>query len=639
MGAEKVAIIKDKSMRLKATRHLLGDLKALEWMLERGVFESGVQRIGAEQELSITGGDWKPAPVLMEILAQVNDEHFTTEFAKFNLEINLDPLVFTGDCFTRMEQDLSSLIAKGEKIARTLNAHLILAGIVPTLRRSDINLKNITPLPRYHHLINALRELRGESFEFRIEGANQWISKAEDSFIESCNTSFQVHFQVHPTEFVQAYNWALAISAPVLAAATNSPLLLGKRLWRETRIALFEQSTDTRNSSHVYRDQPPRVSFGSGWVKNSVLDIYREEATIHKILFASTREEDAGKVLLKGGVPNLYELCIHNGTIYNWNRACYGITDGKPHLRIENRMLPAGPTIIDEVANAAFWTGLMNGLPEEYKNIREIMDFQTARRNFQYAAKLGLGANFYWPHTNKQIPAGELILKELLPIAREGLKKSGIAADDITRLAGIIEERVSSGKTGSQWMLDALSQLQQNGSKDEALVALTAGMSKRQQEGKPVHLWNLPEMAEAGTWKNRFSTIEQIMVTELYTVTEDDPVDLVANIMFWRNIRHVPVENPKGEITGLVTCKLLMFYYSNNYQPGKKACVKDIMTTHLITVSPQTKTTDAIELMMKNDVACLPVIYQNKLAGLVTERDFVKISAELLTETDEALKV
>ncbi len=638
MGAEKVAIIKDKNLRMKATRHLLRDIKALESMLDQGIFEKDVQRIGAEQELSIIGSDWKPAPLVMEILSEVNDERFTTEFAKFNMEINLDPLIFTGDCFTQLEQDLWKYITKGEKIARSLNAHLMMAGIVPTLRNSDIDLKNITPLPRYHHLIDALQELRGESFEFRIEGADQWISRAFNSFFESSNTSFQVHFQVHPDEFVPAYNWALAISAPVLAAATNSPLLLGKRLWRETRIALFEQATDTRNSSQLYRDRSPRVSFGPGWVKDSVLDIYRDEVSTQKIMLASSREEDALTVLQNGGIPHLYGLCVHNGTIYNWNRACYGVTGGKPHLRIENRMLPSGPTIIDEVANAAFWTGLMNGLPNEYLNIAESMDFQTARRNFHYAAKLGLGANFYWPPAKKQITASHLILNELIPIARDGLQKANINEGDINRLLGIIGDRVQTGNTGSQWMLNAYYKLQTTGSRDEALVALTAGMSKRQQEGKPVHKWDKPEMAEAGAWGNRFSTIEQIMVTELYTVAEDDPVDLVSNIMYWQNIRHLPVENAKGEITGLVTCKLLINYYSNKFKLGKKACVKDIMTTQLITVTPQTKTTKAIELMIKNDVGCLPVVHQNKLAGLVTERDFVNISADLLAEMDETEK-
>ncbi len=637
MGAEKVAIIKDQALRLKATDHLLRDLKALEVMLEKGMFETNIKRIGAEQEISLIGDNWKPTPVLMKILEKINDDRFTTEFAQFNMEINLDPIEFTGDCFSQLERSLWRLLVKGEKTARLFNAHLLLVGIVPTLHRSDIDLKNITPVPRYRNLIEALHELRGDSFEFRIDGKDSWISRAEDSFFESSNTSFQVHYQLDPDDFVSAYNWALAITAPLMASATNSPLLMGKRLWRETRIALFQQSTDVRSTSDQYRVRAPRVGFGTSWVKNSVLDLYRDDATRHKLLMASTREEDALRVLEEGGVPKLYGLSVHNGTVYNWNRACYGITEGRPHLRIENRVLPSGPTIIDEVANAAFWLGMMNGMPPEYANISQKMDFDVAHRNFRMASRLGLGANFYWVKHDKQIPSSELILKEMLPIAREGLKKANVDKLDIDELLGIIEERVTTGRTGSQWILDAYDKLGKQGSRDEALVALTAGMSKRQQEGAPVHTWDLPEKGEAGSWKNRYWTIEQIMKTDLFTVMEDDPVQLVANMMYWRNIRHVPVENNRGELTGLVTCKLVMLYYSNTHKDGMKTPVRDIMETNLITVAPQTKTLEALEILKNNDIGCLPVLYGPKLAGLVTERDFVGIVGELLKEVEPAL--
>ncbi len=633
MGAEKIAIIKDKELRMKATEHLLRDLKALEIMLSKGMLESGVQRIGAEQEISLVGDDWRPAPVLMELLEKIKDERFTTEFARFNMEINLAPMLFTGDCFSQLERSLWRMLVKGEKTARLFDAHLLLVGIVPTLSLRDIDLKNITPLPRYHFLIEALNELRGESFEFRISGKDTWIARAEDSFFESSNTSFQVHYQVNPADFVQAYNWSLAITAPLLACATNSPLLLGKRLWRETRIALFQQSTDVRSTADPYRTRAPRVGFGLDWLKNSVLDLYRNDATRHKMFFASTREEDALEVLESGGIPKLYGLCVHNGTVYNWNRPCYGITDGKPHLRIENRVLPAGPTILDEVANAAFWLGMMNGLPDQYTDIHKRLDFDAARNNFRMAARSGLGSTFRWADSEAEIPASELILKEMLPIAREGLKKAAVDPDDADRLLDIIEERVKTGKTGSQWMLDAYEKLGKQGTKDEALIAITAGMSKRQQEGAPVHTWDLPEKDEAGSWKNRYWTIEQIMKTDLFTVTEDDPVQLVANMMYWRNIRHVPVENSRGEVTGMLTCKIVMLYYSNTHKDGMKTPVRDIMDTDLTTVSPQTKTLDALDLLKNNSSnGCLLVLHGNKLAGLVTERDFIAIVADLLRE-------
>lgn len=637
MGIEKVTVIKDPAFRLKATGHLLRDLKALEIMLEKGMFETGVQRIGAEQELSMVGPDWRPSPVIMEILEKVNDERFTTEFARFNLEINFDPLVFSGDCFTQMERQLWSLIRKGEEIANLYDARLIMAGIVPTVRRSDIKSENVTPLERYKSLLDGLYKMRGENFEFRIEGKDQWISRAEDSFLESSNTSFQVHYQLAPQDFAKCYNWALAITGPQLATATNSPLLMGKRLWRETRIALFQQATDVRSPGNYYREVAPRVSFGTGWAGDSVLDVYRDNAVRHKILLATTSDEDALQVLQAGGVPKLYALSVHNGTIYNWNRACYGVTEGKPHIRIENRVLPSGPTVIDEVANAAFWLGLMKGLPEEYADICKKMDFDVARRNFIYAARLGLGANFYWPGSKKQISAEELTLKELLPIAKEGLKKAQVAANDVDRLLGIIEERVSSGKTGSQWMISSFEELSKNASKDTALIALTAGMSRRQQSGQPVHTWDMPTLCEGGSWKNRFQTIEQIMKTEICTVMEDDPVQLVANIMFWRNVRSVPVENSRGELAGLVSCKEVMVYYSNDYREGLVTPVRDIMVKDLVMVSPQTRTLDALKLMRAHNVGSLPVMQGSKLAGLVTESDFVKLAGELLEEAGQHL--
>lgn len=631
MGAEKVAIIKDKDQRLQATAHLLRDLKALELMIENGVFETDVQRIGVEQEVSLVGHDWRPAPVLMDILEKVNDERFTTELAQFNMEVNLDPLLFSGDCFSQLERNLWRLLVKGEKVANQFNAHLILAGILPTLHQSDLDIKNITPSPRYRSLLEMLHELRGDSFEYRIEGKDQWIARADDSFYESSNTSFQVHYQLAPEDFPTAYNWALAITAPVMACATNSPLFLGKRLWRETRIALFQQSTDVRSTGANYREKSPRVDFGTGWVKNSILEVYRENATRHKPIFVSTRMEDALRVLEEGGVPKLYQLSVHNGTVYNWNRACYGITDGKPHFRIENRVLPAGPTIIDEVANAAFWLGLMKGMPPEYADIDQRMEFDVAKRNFLYAAQLGLGSNFYWNGSDKQIRSDELILKELLPIAREGLTMAAVDNADIDRLLGIIEERVKTGRTGSQWMLDAYQKLGKESTKDDALVALTAGMSRRQQEGAPIHTWDLPENTEAGSWKNRYWTIEQFMKTDLFTINEDDSIQFAANIMYWKNIRHLPVENNLGELTGLVTCKLVMLYYSNQ-QDGTNTTVREIMERNLIAVTPQTRTVDAMELMKKNHLGCLPVLHGNKLAGLVTERDFMKIAAALLNE-------
>ncbi len=633
MGSEKVSIIQDGITRQQAMQHILQDLAAFEKMLEEGLFETDVQRIGAEQELHFAGKSWQASPVAMQILEELKDDpRFTTELAKFNLEINLDPILFTGECLRRLEHDIYTQLKRVEMTARRFDAHAMLVGVLPTIRQRDIDLKNLTPLPRYQIMMDTLAKLRNGNFDFRIEGTDQLIASFDHPMFEAVTASFQVHYQLSPEIFPSAYNWAQAITGPLLAAATNSPLLLGRRLWRESRIALFRQSVDVRSESQHYRQYPSRVSFGANWVGNSVLDIFKEIIARHRLLLVSNRKENALEVLEKGKTPKLYGLNVHNGTVYKWNRACYGITDGKPHLRIENRVLPSGPTIVDEVANAAFWLGMMHGMPEEYRDISEKLDFDAAKSNFLKAARQGLGAAIKWVGSNKLIPAGELITNELLPIAKAGLKKAKLVSKDIDHYLEIIEERVKSGKTGSQWLVSSYEKLLKSGNKSEALAAVTSGLSKRQQLGLPAHTWELASLPEAGNWRNRYNTLEQIMVTDIFTVLEEDLIDYVANIMNWRNIRHVMVENDAGQLVGLVSSKNLLRYFAKKYSNNVPVSVGQVMVKDLKTVQPETKTLDALVMLRENDISCLPVVKNGKLIGLVTERDFVRLSEEVLRE-------
>ncbi len=636
MGSQKVSLVTDVATRQKCTEFLLKDLRALERMIEQGMFDRGVRRMGAEQEFSFVDARWRPAPVLMQVLEQMDDEHFTTELATFNMEINLDPQELKGSCLKDLEKQLGSYLAEANKISSRLKAHPILVGILPSIRRSDIGLQNLTPLKRYKALMDVLREIRGSHFEFWIEGTDQLITKAESSMFESCNTSFQLHFQVWPEEFAEMYNWSQLITGPLLAASTNSPMLLGKRLWRETRIALFQQAVDTRNTAELSRERSQRVSFGNDWIRDSVLELYREEVAMHKLLLRPEKMEDALKALEEGRTPKLYSLNTHNGTIYRWNRACYGISpNGKPHLRIENRVLPAGPSRADEVANAAFWLGLMLNIPGEYANLPARMDFDLAKGNFLRAARQGLGVYLSWPGLRKKIAAPELIRKELLPLAREGLAKAGINKKDAEHYLDIFEARVKSGKTGSQWILDSFNQLRRESSNEEAIVATTAALWKRQQTGKPVHEWEPASLTEAGNWMNRFGTIQQIMSTDLLTVNENDLIDFVAHLMSWRNIRHVPVENERGELVGLVTSKQLVKHYSQNCDRPEIRAVKDIMIREVVSVEPDTPTVEAVELMRSHHFSCLPVLQDKKLFGIVTESDFVNMAEQVLKEWKE----
>lgn len=632
--------ITDKKGLKRFIHFLLRDIKALEKMLADDFIESGVQRIGAEQELCLVDKCWRPKPIAVEVLNKVKDEHFAPEIGKFNLEINLDPLPFKGDCLSKMEKHLSTLLSKLENVIKDWDARIVLVGILPTVRRVDLELDNLTPDPRFIALTESLNKLRGGLYELHIKGMDELITKHNSPMFEASNTSFQVHLQVSPEDIVQQYNIAQVISAPVLAAGTNSPLLLGRRLWKETRIALFEQSVDTRQPSYISREKSPRVTFGNGWAKDSILEILKDDIARYKVLLSIDIDEDSLEALEEGRIPRLKALQAYIGTIYRWNRICYGVFDGKPHLRIENRVLPSGPTVKDEIANAAFLLGLMNALSDEYKDIAKVMEFDDAKTNFLKAAKMGLDTHFRWTN-GKVIPADKLIIKELLPIAKAGLHKAQVKETDINDYLEIIRERVASRKTGSRWILDSFSKLSNEGTKEEALVAITAGIISRQKKSETVHKWELADIGEAGSWTNRCSSIEQIMSTDLFTVQEDDPIALVVNIMNWKRINHVPVEDEQGELVGLVTSETLLRHYVNAAnlleiadleKNTKLSTVRDIMIKKPVTVSPETSTVDGISIMHKNNVGCLPVVKNKKLVGIVTKQDFMNISAHLIQE-------
>ncbi len=421
------------------------------------------------------------------------------------------------------------------------------------------------------------------------------------------------------------------MAAPILAAATNSPLLFGRQLWRETRIALFQQSIDTRAPMPHPSEQQPRVSFGRQWVESSPVEIFREDITRFRVLMSTEIDEDPFEVLGRGEVPSLRALRLHNGTVYRWNRPCYGISDGRPHLRIENRVLPAGPTVLDEVANAAFWFGLMTGVAREYEDITEVMEFEVARENMVAAARLGLGAHFTWPG-RENVPAQELILQELLPLARRGLEAVDIDGDDVGRYLGTIEARVASLRTGSQWQIDSLAAMKAGGTDSERLAALVAGTIARQRDNQPVHLWQPAAVAEAGDLKSQYLRVGQLMTTDLFTVNQDEVVDMVACVMNWKHIRHVPVEDGERRLVGLVTHRALLRLLSDSPEGSRQpVAVSNIMTRDLITVHPDTPTLEALRLMREHRISCLPVVDRDdRLVGIITERDFMGIAGQLL---------
>ncbi|MEX0935458.1 MAG: hypothetical protein WD013_01050, partial [Gemmatimonadota bacterium] len=343
------------------TTSILRDLRALERLLEDGWIEEGVRRFGVEQEFFLIGEDWRPAPIALEVLERLACPPFTTELALFNLEANLAPLALSGRCFRELEATLDGTVDQVRQAAEAVGGRVVMSGSLPTLVKSDLSLDQMTPVPRYRTLNEALTRMRGGEYHLQIEGTDELILQHDSLMLEACNTSFQVHLQVGAREFPKLYNTAQLMLAPVLAAAVNSPLLFGRRLWAETRIAIFQQSVDTRAATPYVRDLAPRVHFGDRWVDASVTELFETDLTQFKVLMAGPVGEDPFERMEAGVAPTLDALHLYNSTIYRWNRPCYGISDERPHLRIECRALPSGPSVVDEVANAAFWSGLVLG--------------------------------------------------------------------------------------------------------------------------------------------------------------------------------------------------------------------------------------------------------------------------------------
>ena len=615
MGEHRVNDKTNDAIRASFIRHLLNDIKALELLEQNGLIENDIVRIGAEQEFCLVTDNWRPARTSKQILESINDPHFTTELALYNLEINLDPEKLIGNCFTTVESKLNGFLKKAKTTASKYDTRVILTGILPTISKNELGLDFMTPDPRYRALNDIIRQLRGGDFELRLRGVDELVISHDSVLFEACNTSFQTHLQIKPDDFVASYNWAQAISGPVLGICANSPLLLGRELWNETRIALFQQSIDTRSSSYALKDQQSRVSFGKAWAQGSIADIFKDTIAEYTVMIAREIENDSVDQMEKGLIPKLSALALHNSTVYSWNRPCYGVGSGKAHVRIENRYIPSGPTVIDQMANFAFWVGLMVGRPKHFDDMPAVMDFSDAKSNFIKAARTGKESVLRWE--DQQISVRDLITDILLPIAHFGLNQVGIAPEDIERLLGIIEQRAK-GMTGAQWKIKTFRQLRTKLRQDDALLALTKAIYENQQQNKPVHEWpvkdNQLETHEAA------HQVGHIMSTQLFTVKENDLADLATSIMEWKKVFHVPVENSTGDLRGLLTWTHMKRHQEREGSNGN-SIVADIMVKDVMTVNPETEISEAIRLMKKHEYGCMPVTHGDQLVGIVTIKD------------------
>ncbi len=615
MGDLNVALLNTKKDKANYIYHLLNDIKALDILIERGLIEDGPLRIGAEQEFCMVNDQFLPESRSLEILEDIADDHFTTEIGNYNLEINLDAVELGGECFSKLHEQLEALLNKAKSAAVKKNIKIILAGILPSLSVSNVDESSMTEVDRYSVLNDAIKRSRRKSFDIHIKGVDELNLLHDSVMLEGCNTSFQMHLQLSPKGFVDNYNWAQAIAGPVLGVCTNSPLLFGKELWSETRIALFTQSVDTRANSYLLNEKQSRVSFGSNWQTGTITDIFKDNITRFRSFLTTNFTRDSIKMIENNETPRLRALQLHNGTVYPWNRVCYGVLNNKASLRIENRYIPSGPTTDDEIANMMFWVGVMLGKPKKYENIHEQWDFKDVKNNFFNAARYGMATQFYW--NGKYMSSHQLIIDELLPMAYKGLYRNGVAPKDAEYYLKIILNRVR-GHNGSEWLIRNYRSLLKTHKRFDAMQILTATMYSKQEKGYPVSSWGTVHHSD-----QRFFTpkkmVKHVMSTDIFSVGKKDSVDLVLNMMKWKNIHHMPVINNDRELIGLISWTDVEVYLGHS--ENKHNSVSKLMNTKIITIDQYASLKTAIELMNKHGIGSLPVIKKGKLIGLMTKND------------------
>lgn len=446
-----------------------------EWFAS-GRFSPRDRMGGYELEAWLVDSQSRPAPLNEIFLKQLNNPMVVPELARFNVELNDHPQHLWGSAFSRFEASLGATWQQCMQCAAALDSHMMMIGILPTLKESELTQANMSDMKRYRALNEQVLRLReGRPLQLDISGREHLKLAHKSVMLEAATTSFQLHLKVHPKNASRACNAAMIISAPMVAVAANSPYLFGHQLWDETRIPLFEQSVSVGGFAGARHGPLRRVTFGSGYVRDSVLECFIENEQHYPVLLPMRFHD---------GLEQMSHLRLHNGTIWRWNRPLIGFDyDGIPHLRIEHRVVPGGPTIVDMIANAAFFYGLMQALMTAETPPEQRLDFPVARDNFYAAAQHGLGAHVTWLDGARG-PVQHLLQAQLLPLARRGLEQLEIDANDIDRYLGIIEARVCCGQTGAAWQR-AYAALH-----DNDLAEMTQVYRRNQESKAPVHEWS-----------------------------------------------------------------------------------------------------------------------------------------------------
>jgi gamma-glutamyl:cysteine ligase YbdK (ATP-grasp superfamily) len=489
MGRDIQAIEISGEDRRKYRDKVRRSLDVFARMLRERLFEANPSQVGVEIELNLVDEEGAPSMRNADVLSAIADPAWATELGQFNIEINVPPRRLEADALGDLEQEIRASLNAADAKARGTGSRLVMIGILPTLGEHDMHEGTLSANARYRVLNEQIFAARGEDMRIAIDGAEQLLTHADSITPEAACTSVQLHVQVSPDAFASYWNAAQAIAGVQVALAANSPFLFGRQLWQETRITLFEQATDTRPDELKQQGVRPRVWFGERWI-TSVFDLFEENIRYFPALLPICGDEDPLAALDRGACPQLAEMSLHNGTIYRWNRPVYAAVDGKPHLRVENRVLPAGPSVADVMANAAFYYGLVRALAEAQRPIWTQMSFATAAENLYEAARYGMDAQLYWPGFG-EAPAAELVLRRLLPLAREGLGRWGVNPVHADRLLGIIEQRCITGRTGAAWQIATVAALTQRSGADrpEALRLMTQRYIEHMHTNEPVHTW------------------------------------------------------------------------------------------------------------------------------------------------------
>jgi gamma-glutamyl:cysteine ligase YbdK (ATP-grasp superfamily) len=469
-------------------------LDVFETMLAQSSFEFDRPLTGMEIECNLVDDDYQPAMTNQDVLVAIADPAYQTELGAYNIEFNVPPRPLAGRTSEALEAEVRASLNAAEAKASAGGAHIVMIGILPTLMPEHLADGWMSQSSRYVALNDSIFNARGEDIRIDISGPEPLSVNSASIAPESACTSMQLHLQVSPDDFADYWNAAQVLAGPQLALGANSPYFYGHQLWSETRIELFAQSTDTRPDELKTQGVRPRVWFGERWI-TSIFDLFEENVRYFPSLLPEVSDEDPVAELAAGRTPHLAELRLHNGTVYRWNRPVYDVVEvdgvGRPHLRVENRVLPAGPTVVDMLANAAFYYGMLRTLSEEDRPVWTKMRFAAAQHNFLEAARNGMQADLYWPGVNT-VSTKELALGELLPMAYEGLDRWGVDTEVRDRLLGVIEGRARAGQNGASWQVSTVRALQRSGmARPAALAEMLRLYCDHMHSNEPVHTWEV----------------------------------------------------------------------------------------------------------------------------------------------------